>query len=290
MVKDSFGAYADSSDVQAILAFDAAGKLVAHQGSIASIASVLAARPGTLVHGDGYVASWATAVIEGERVGKVAVVVSTGRLTAAQVTLSRVSHTSLIAGITGAILGALVILFFTRQVSVRDRQLDDHARDLEYEVEARIRELDDRNRGMRLVLDNVDQGFITIDLDGVMASERSAIVDRWFGELRPGTTFGALMAAHDPDRATWFELGLDSVRDGLLPPELCLHQMPKRFTAAITHVRHHVLADRPRRQDRADPGDRQRRHRGHRARAHRARAARAGRAVPADHRRSRRLR
>lgn len=231
MVAESFGAYVGSSDVEAIFAFDASGKLIASQGASAAIAPVLAAKAGTLVRGDGYVASWATAVIEGERVGKVAVVVSTRRLADVHAMLSRVSYTSLIAGIAGLLLGALVILYFTRQVSIRDRQLGDHARDLEYEVEARIRELDDRNRGMRLVLDNVAQGFITIDLGGVMAKERSAIVGRWFGEARAGATFGALLAAHDPDLAARFELGLDSLRDGLLPADLCLHQLPKRFTA-----------------------------------------------------------
>jgi two-component system chemotaxis sensor kinase CheA len=231
LVLESFGAYAESSDVLAILAFDARSKLIASHGSISSIAPVFAAKPGTIVHGPGYVASWATAVIEGVEVGKVAVVVSTQRLIDAQAMLSRVSYTSLISGIVGALLGALVILYFTRQVSIRDRQLGDHARDLEYEVEARVRELDDRNRGMRLVLDNVAQGFITIDLGGVMARERSAIVARWFGEARAGATFTGLLAAHAPDLAAWFELGLDSLREGHLPPDLCLHQMPRRFTA-----------------------------------------------------------
>jgi two-component system, chemotaxis family, sensor kinase CheA len=231
MVKESFGAYAESSDVEAIVAVDAQDKLVARHGTARSVAPVFAARPGTLVHGDGYVASWAPAVIEGNQVGKVAVIVSTARLGDAQAVLSRVSNTTLIAGLAGALLGALVILYFTRQVSLRDHQLNDYAHNLEQKVEARTRELDDRNRGMRLVLDNVAQGFITIDLAGVMASERSAIVDRWFGEPRPDATFGALLGSYDPDRATWFELGLEGVRDGFLPPELSFEQMPKRFAA-----------------------------------------------------------
>jgi two-component system chemotaxis sensor kinase CheA len=229
MVKDAFGAYAEASDVQAIVALDAQNKLVASHGTIASIAPVFAAAPGTLVRGDGYVASWAPAVIEGSEVGKVAVVVSTRRLGDAQAVLSRVSHTTLIAGLAGAILGALVILYFTRAVSLRDGQLKDYAHNLERKVEARTRELDDRNRGMRLVLDNVVQGFITIDLDGVMASERSAILDRWFGAPGQQATFGGLLATYDPDLAGWFGLGLDAVRDGFLPPELSLEQMPKRF-------------------------------------------------------------
>jgi len=231
MVKESFGAYAESSDVQAIIAVDLANKVVASHGSIASTEALFAAAPGTLVRRDGYVASWAAASIEGNQVGKIAVVVSTARLTAAQTVLTRVSRTTLIAGLAGAVLGALVIFFFTRQVSLRDAQLNDYAHNLEEKVEARTRELDDRNRGMRLVLDNVVQGFITIGLDGKMASERSAIVDRWFGEPAADATFSSYLAPHSTDLPAWFDLGLDSVRDDFLPLELCLEQMPKRFTA-----------------------------------------------------------
>src|SRR5213075_1831487 len=36
----------------------------------------------------------------------------------------------------------------------------------------------------------------------------------------------------DPAFAQWFALGLDSVRDGFLPIELCLEQMPKRFISS----------------------------------------------------------
>jgi two-component system chemotaxis sensor kinase CheA len=238
MVQESFGAYAQSADVAAILAIDAQSKLVASHAprlpaSIDGLSSaVFRAKPGTLVNGSGYVASWAPAVIEGNQVGKVAVVVSTQRMSDAQAVLSRVSRTTLIAGVAGALLGALVILFFTRQVSLRDHRLNDYAHNLERKVEDRTRDLDERNRGMRLVLDNVAQGFITIDLDGTMASERSAIVDRWFGEPAPGIGFGALVASHDANFATWFALGLDAVREGILPLALCLEQMPQRFTVA----------------------------------------------------------
>jgi len=232
MVTESFGAYAQSSDVRAIVALDAQGKQVAAHGAAMAIGPVFEAKPGTLVRGDGYVASWAPAVIEGNQVGKVAVVVSTARLADAQAELSRVSNITLIAGVAGAILGALVILFFTRQVSVRDLQLNDYAHNLEDKVEARTRELDERNQGMRLVLDNVAQGFITLDLDGVMASERSAIVDRWFGEPAAGAKFDAYVARHTESLAVWFDLGLSSIRDGFMPLELCLDQMPQRFTAA----------------------------------------------------------
>ena len=229
MVQESFGVYASSHDVDAIVAVDEHGKVVAQHGSCPLVGVVFAAKPETLSYGPGYVASWAPSAIEGTEVGKLAVVVSTHRLADAEATLTNVENATLIAGLAGAILGALVILFFTRAVSVRDRQLGDYAKNLEAKVEARTHELDERNRGMRLVLDNVAQGFITIDLDGVMAAERSAIVDRWFGAIAPGDSLGAVIARHSERVSAWLELGLESVREGVLPLDLCLHQLPNRL-------------------------------------------------------------
>jgi two-component system chemotaxis sensor kinase CheA len=230
MVTESFGVYKQSSDVQAIVAVDATGAVIAQHGKLDDVKTLFAAAPGTVTTSAHSIASWAPAVIEGSEVGKVGVVVSTRRLEDAESLLSSVSHTTLIAGLLGAVFGAIVILFFTRAVAQRDAQLNEYAATLEQKVEARTRELDERNRGMRLVLDNVAQGFITIDLQGAMAAERSAVVDKWFGSPAAGESFAAVVRPHDERYATWFDLGLDGVRDGFLPLDLCLDQMPKRFS------------------------------------------------------------
>ena len=86
-----------------------------------------------------------------------------------------------------------------------------------------------KNRDMRLVLDHAIQGFLTIDLDGVMANERSAAADRWFGAPAPGTT----LCTHLGDECAVFcqmlALGLDELRAASLPLELVLEQLPRRF-------------------------------------------------------------
>ncbi len=230
IVTDAFGAYATAGDVQAIVALDATGKVVAQHGTAPEIARLFAGPPRVATPGPGYLVSWAPAVIEGTTVGKVAVVVSTQRLIDGEALLVSVERTTVIAGALGLLLGVLVILVFTRAVGLRDSQLHDYAHNLEAKVEARTAELDARNRGMQLVLDSVAQGFITIDLDGTMAAERSAIVERWFGAVPPGTRFGELIRAHDDGYALWFGLGLDSLRGDFLPLALCLDQMPPRFT------------------------------------------------------------
>jgi two-component system chemotaxis sensor kinase CheA len=63
-----------------------------------------------------------------------------------------------------------------------------------------------------------------------MASERSAVVDRWFG-TGPGTTFWHYLFATSPDFALGFELGWDQLVADILPYEVALEQLPSRLNA-----------------------------------------------------------
>jgi C4-dicarboxylate-specific signal transduction histidine kinase len=109
------------------------------------------------------------------------------------------------------------------------KSLEGLNRTLEHRVEARTRELGQRNRDMRLVLDNVNQGFLTMSSSGVLAEERSAIVSRWLGPPAPQQTFVAYLAQRDPEFAEAFQLGYDVLLEELMPLELCLEQLPKRL-------------------------------------------------------------
>lgn len=232
VVKGSFGVYAKSEDVQSIVAVGVDNGIVAEHGrSPEKPDKLFQGKPGELREGPGYLVSWANAEIEGTPIGKVAVVVSTKRLTDALALLDRSSNTALAGGLAALLLGALVVTFFTRAVAQRDAQLSDYAANLERKVDERTRELDERNRGMRLVLDNVVQGFITVGIDGIMSPERSAIVDRWFGTPEPGVRFSSYMEPSAPKYGGWFDMGLSELRDDIMPAELVLDQFPKRFEA-----------------------------------------------------------
>ena len=121
---------------------------------------------------------------------------------------------------------------FNEMVSViqaRDRELEGHRQDLERRVEERTRDLDARNVAMRLVLDNVDQGFVTIDRAGVLLSERSLAFDDFFGAPEPGARIWEHVGKLVPEFSDAFELGWDGVIDDLLPLELSLEQLPSRL-------------------------------------------------------------
>jgi len=98
---------------------------------------------------------------------------------------------------------------------------------LEDKVKERTHALASRNKDMRLVMDNVQQGFITVFPDGSMAKERSAVVDDMLG---PGDaeSFAAYVTHTDPRFGLLFEFGLDALVADILPRELCLDQLPRR--------------------------------------------------------------
>jgi two-component system chemotaxis sensor kinase CheA len=96
-------------------------------------------------------------------------------------------------------------------------------------VAIRVREerIGARNRDMRLVLDNVGQGFVTLDLAGSMSEERSRVIDEWFGVATPGTKLWDYLARIDASAAQWFEIGWAAIGEDVLPLPLCLDQLPK---------------------------------------------------------------
>jgi two-component system chemotaxis sensor kinase CheA len=109
-------------------------------------------------------------------------------------------------------------------------------RNLEHKVEERTLALVSRNQDMRAVLDNVDQGLITVAPDGTMASERSAAVDKWFGAPVGSTTLWQSLETASPSFALNLEVGWDQVKDDLLPLETAIDQLPKRLsTKAATY-------------------------------------------------------
>jgi two-component system, chemotaxis family, sensor kinase CheA len=117
------------------------------------------------------------------------------------------------------------------------RNFFDNVIGLEKKVEERTVEIRRRNRDMRLVLDNVRQGLVTIDREARLAAEHSSILQRWFGSYTPGETLAAYLGRSDARFGQWFQLGWESVIDDFLPLELALSQLPSRITRDGKHLR-----------------------------------------------------
>jgi two-component system chemotaxis sensor kinase CheA len=93
-------------------------------------------------------------------------------------------------------------------------------------IQVREERIRARNHDMRLVLDNVGQGFITLDLSGAISEERSRVVDEWFGAVEGTPKLWDYLRPLDPAFADSFDLGWSAVLEQFLPLDLCLEQLP----------------------------------------------------------------
>jgi two-component system chemotaxis sensor kinase CheA len=114
------------------------------------------------------------------------------------------------------------------------RSFFDNVIGLEKIVQSRTDALSDRNRDMRLVLDNVGQGFLTIDPAGVVSTERSAIAAQWLGGYVPGKKIWEHLGELEPRSAAWFRVAWEAIGDDVLPLEMSIDQLPKRWTSGKT--------------------------------------------------------
>jgi signal transduction histidine kinase len=114
------------------------------------------------------------------------------------------------------------LLLATEQLRTANEQLEGRVRERTHELAA-------RSRDMRLVLDNVGQALLTIDSRGLLANERSATVDRWFGPYEGPLHFVEYIARVDAAFAEEFALGYDALVADVLPREVCLRQLPRRL-------------------------------------------------------------
>ncbi len=108
------------------------------------------------------------------------------------------------------------------------RSFFDNVIGLEKIVQARTAEVEAKNRDMRLVLDNVEQGLAMIDRAGVFSSERS----KAFDALLPSgnnATIGEAIAEVSPVAAETFALGWSEVTEGFMPVEVSMDLLPKRL-------------------------------------------------------------
>ena len=109
------------------------------------------------------------------------------------------------------------------------RSYFDNVIGLEKKVAERTAQLDVANRSMRLVMQHVNQGLVTIDRTGAMASERSARVAEWLGDSSTDDMVEYLRKV-DASAAEWFELGFQDLLDGFMPLEVTIEQLPQTVT------------------------------------------------------------
>jgi len=109
------------------------------------------------------------------------------------------------------------------------RQFFDNVIGLEKIVAARTATIREHQRDMRLIFNNLEEGLVTINLDGDMSRETSRAVKEWFGVPVAGEKFAAWIGQTDASFGEWFSLALETLKEGILPAEVALSQLPGRL-------------------------------------------------------------
>lgn len=113
MLQDAFARYAKDDDVQAIVAADTAGRVLATHGQLPIPADDLFRAPRSqLNQRQDYVWSWTEQNVEGANVGKVAMVASTLRLEAGRDLRHRILLLTGVAGLLGLVLSLSFVKFY----------------------------------------------------------------------------------------------------------------------------------------------------------------------------------
>jgi hypothetical protein len=103
-------------------------------------------------------------------------------------------------------------------------------------VEQRTDDLRLANRSMRLVLQHVNQGLLTVDRAGTLAHERSAMVDQLLGPAPATMRIEDYLRNVDPAVAEWFSLGWEDLISGIMPVEVTLDQLPRQLSNGERHL------------------------------------------------------
>lgn len=113
MLQDAFARYAKDDDVQAIVAADPTGRVIATQGELPIPAEELFRAPrAQLNQRQDYVWSWTEQSVEGANVGKVAMVASTLRLEAGRDLRHRILVLTGVAGLLGLVLSLSFVKWY----------------------------------------------------------------------------------------------------------------------------------------------------------------------------------
>jgi two-component system, chemotaxis family, sensor kinase CheA len=139
-------------------------------------------------------------------------------------------------------IGVVAVAFNAMLAHIRElvaqirRSALEEQRRLEGLVAERTHDLDERNADLKRLLDNVGQGFVSLDRAGRMSRERSRVLGEWFGPDPDSGLFADLLANTDADKGSWFAVGWESLQDGIMPAEVSLQQLPGRINAGAREL------------------------------------------------------
>ncbi len=116
------------------------------------------------------------------------------------------------------------------------RSFFDNVIGMERIVQLRTAALDAKNGEMRLLLDHLQEGILTIDRQGRIVGERSAALSAWFTMDGDAASWLDVLSSLSPPFAERTRLAFTEVIEDVMPIELTLEQMPHRLRRGDAHL------------------------------------------------------
>jgi two-component system, chemotaxis family, sensor kinase CheA len=133
------------------------------------------------------------------------------------------------ASIWAVVVHAAFVVIESVAMCFVSRSFFDNVLGLEKIVDARTSELETRNAQMRVVLDSVEEGLMTVRRDGSLASDGSRALAGWLGVPDRTKKIWTYIGESDPKAGEWLELAWEMFAAGSLPPEVAITQFPARL-------------------------------------------------------------
>lgn len=132
-------------------------------------------------------------------------------------------------GLALAITSGIRVRQSVRQLREQNEALENLSQQLasaNTTLEATVAE---RTASLQMILDNTGEGVLSVDLQGRLLPERSAIVTRWCGKASAQATLWDYLGAEDSQFANNVEIAFLQIADQIFPFEVAAGQAPSRF-------------------------------------------------------------
>ena len=124
------------------------------------------------------------------------------------------------------------VVGMSKEITDKNETLKNINANLEKNVADRTASLNKRNEEMKVILDNAEQGFMTLDRNGHMLPEHSQCIERWFGNFTSNIPFWDYIGENNNSLKSSLKFNWLQMMDDVLPLEMSLEQMPSQMSLA----------------------------------------------------------
>lgn len=134
------------------------------------------------------------------------------------------------APLSSVLVHALFVVLESVAAIFVARSFFDNVIGLERIVATRTAQLDQKNAEMTLVFENVQQGFLTASVDGVLHAQHSKVVTSWLTTPAADERVWDFFGRVDPAFGAWLRLGWESLVEDVMPREVSVSQLPRALS------------------------------------------------------------